>query len=93
MFCRSLAIGLLLLVPIAVNAQDKTERYAFFFIVELQNFYIDFIADIEDFRGMLYATPRHVSNVQKSIHPTEVNERTVISDVLDHAFNNRTLFH
>ena len=41
---------------------------------------------------MVDAAPCHVGHMQKTINAAEVNERTVIGDVLDDAFNDLTLF-
>ncbi len=41
---------------------------------------------------MVDAAPCHVGDVQQAVDAAEVNERTVIGDVLDDAFNNLTLF-
>jgi hypothetical protein len=41
---------------------------------------------------MVDAAPCHVGNVQEAVDAAEVNERTVIGDVLDNAFNNLTFF-
>ncbi len=39
---------------------------------------------------MTHTTPCHVGNVQKTVDTTQVDKRTVIGDVLDDTFNNRT---
>ena len=42
--------------------------------------------------GWLTAAPGHVGDVQQAVNAAEVNERTVIGDVLDDAFDHLALF-
>ena len=63
----------------------EAQRYARTLAIELQDAHIDFGADLHDFRRMLDALPRHVGDVQQAIDAAEVDERTVIGEVLDHA--------
>ena len=48
----------------------------------------DGLADLQRFRGMVDAAPRDVGDVQQAIDATEIDERAVIGDVLDHALEN-----
>src|SRR3546814_9816703 len=41
---------------------------------------------------MVDATPSHVGDVQQAVNAAEVNERTVIGDVLDDAVDNLAFF-
>ena len=41
---------------------------------------------------MVYAAPGHVGDMQQAIDAAEVDERTVVGDVLDHAFDHLALF-
>src|SRR5690554_2682417 len=54
--------------------------------VELQNFYIDFVAHIDDFARVLDALPSHIGNVQQTIHTAQVDEGAVVGEVLDDTF-------
>jgi len=38
---------------------------------------------------MLDALPRHVGDVEQPVDAAEVDERTVVGEVLDHAFDDR----
>ncbi|MCY1301490.1 hypothetical protein D9M70_511040 [compost metagenome] len=62
------------------------------FLVDTDDLHLDGLADGEDFRRMVDAAPCHVGNVQEAVDAAQVNERTVIGDVLDNAFNNLTFF-
>ncbi len=61
------------------------ERHAFGRLVVLQNNDIDLIVDLEEFRRVTDAAPRHVRDVQQTVDAAEVDERAVVGDVLDHA--------
>ena len=47
---------------------------------------------LQDFRRMVDAAPCHVGDVQQAVDAAEVDERTVIGDVLDHALDDLALF-
>ncbi len=68
------------------------ERDAVGFLVDADDLNLDRLTDVQDFRRMVDAAPCHVGDVQQAVDAAEVNERTVIGDVLDDAFNNLTLF-
>ena len=55
--------------------------------VELQHFNSDFIANIDDFAWVLNAFPSHVSDVQQAVYAAQINECTVVSEVLNDTFN------
>lgn len=62
------------------------------FLVDADDLHLDRLADGEDFRRMVDAAPCHVGHVQETVNAAEVDERTVIGDVLDDAFNDLTFF-
>ncbi len=62
------------------------------FLVDADDLHLDRLADGEDFRRMVDAAPCHVGNVQETVDAAEIDERTVIGDVLDDAFNDLTFF-
>src|SRR5690606_8773217 len=68
------------------------ERDAVGFLIDADDLNLDRLADGQDFRRMVDATPGHVGDVQQAVDAAEVNERTVIGDVLDDAVNNLTFF-
>lgn len=65
------------------QAQGYTSTLA----VELQHFNSDFIANIDDFAWVLNAFPSHVSDVQQAVYAAQINECTVVSEVLNDTFN------
>ncbi len=65
----------------------QTQRYAVALAIELQNLDVDLVANVDDFRRMLDALPGHVGDVQQTIDATQVNERTVVGEVLDDTFD------
>jgi len=58
--------------------------------VDLDDLNLDGLADRQDLRRVVDATPSHVGDVQEAVHAAEVNERTVFGDVLDHAVDDLT---
>ena len=67
----------------AVSGRGYTSTLA----VELQHFNSDFIANIDDFAWVLNAFPSHVSDVQQAVYAAQINECTVVSEVLNDTFN------
>jgi hypothetical protein len=53
--------------------------------IELQNAHIDLVANFDDLGRVLDALPRHVRDVQQAVDAAEVDERTVVGEVLDRA--------
>ncbi len=65
----------------------QAERNALTLAVELENAYIDLLADLDDFRGMLDALPRHVRDVEQAVDAAQVDECAVVGEVLDDALD------
>ncbi len=65
------------------QAQGNTGTLA----VELQHFNSDFVANVHDFARMLNAFPCHISDVQQAVYAAQINECTVVSEVLNDTFN------
>ena len=63
------------------------QRDAVFLLVELEHLGGDFLADLQHFRRMTDTAPGHVGDVQQTIDATQIDERTVVGDVLDHALD------
>src|SRR4029079_6877659 len=59
--------------------------------VETQHADFELIADVDDFGRMTHALPRHVGDVQQAVDAGEVDDRTVIGEVLDDALDDRVL--
>ncbi len=67
----------------------QAQADALAFAIELEDAHFDLVADVDDFRRVLDALPRHVGDVQQAIDAAEVDERAVIGEVLDHALDDR----
>ncbi len=65
----------------------QAQRYTVALAVELQNLDIDLVANVDDLRRMLDTLPGHVGDVQQTIDAAQVNERTVVGEVLDDTFD------
>lgn len=63
----------------------EAEGNTLFFLVHVQNDDIDGLADVEEFGRVIDAAPRHVGDVEKSVHALEIDEGTEVGDVLDRA--------
>src|SRR5579863_7002111 len=59
------------------------------FAVELEHLDVDLLADGHHLRRMLDALPRHVGDVQQAVDATQIDERAVLGEVLDHALDDR----
>ena len=66
------------------------EGNAFVVRRELEDFDLDFVADLNDFVRMIDTAPAHVGDVEETVDAAEVNECTVFGDVLDDAVENGT---
>src|SRR5690606_41452920 len=55
--------------------------------VELQDLDIDLVANVDDLGRVLDALPSHVGDVQQAVYAAQVNERTVVGEVLDDTFD------
>lgn len=64
------------------------ERDAVGFLVDADDLNLDLLADVQDLRRMVDAAPCHVGDVQQAVDAAEVDERTVIGDVLDDTLDN-----
>src|SRR4029078_351084 len=67
-------------------------RDAVGFLVDADDLHLDRLTDVWDFGRMLAAAPCHVGEVQQAVDAAEVDERTVVGDVLDDAFDNLAFF-
>src|SRR5690606_8175747 len=68
------------------------EADAVAFVVDANDLDLDGLADREHFGRVVNTTPGDICDVQQAVNAAEINERTVIGDVLDHAVNNLALF-
>src|SRR6202012_795030 len=79
-------------LPRIVEQMLHAERDAGGFEVDLDDLYLHRLADGQNLGRMVDATPRDIGDVQQAVDAAEVNERTVIGDVLDDAVDHLTLF-
>ena len=62
----------------------ETERDSFAVPVDVEDLDLDRLSDVADFRRMSDPAPRHVGDVEKAVHPAEIDEGAEVRDVLDH---------
>ena len=62
------------------------ERDALRLRVEADDLHLDVLADLQRLGRMVDAPPRDVGDVQQAVDAAEIDERAVVGDVLDHAF-------
>src|SRR6185312_3661140 len=67
----------------------QAQRDAVALAIELQHAHVELVADVDDFGRVTHALPRHVGDVQQAVDAAEVDERTVIGEVLDDALDDR----
>src|SRR5262249_20656924 len=79
-------------LPRIVKQLLHAERDAMRLVVDLDDLDLHGLADGQDLGRMVDATPRDVGDVQEAVDAAEVDERTVIGDVLDDAVDHLTLF-
>ena len=71
------------ILPRIIAKLLDAQRYALALTIELQDLDVDFVARLHNFGRMLDALPGHVGDVQQSVDATEVDECTVVGEVLD----------
>src|SRR5690606_9846200 len=67
----------------------QPERHTLALAVEFQDLDLELLTDVHDLRRMLHALPRHVGDVQQAVDAAEIDERTVVGQVLDDALQHR----
>lgn len=70
----------------------EAKRYAILVLVIFENLDLNFLTDLNGFRGMSDTLPCHVSNVKQTINPAKVNKRTIICEVFNHTLNDGAFF-
>src|SRR5688500_3665741 len=63
----------------------EAERDALTLPIDVENLDLQLAPDLHHLRGVRDAPPRHVGDVQQAVDATEIDERTEVGDVLDHA--------
>src|SRR5690606_16485254 len=59
--------------------------------VVLEDLDRDLVADVEDLGRMVHPAPAHVGDVEEAVDAAQIDERTVLGDVLDRAGDDLTL--
>ena len=79
-------------LPRIVQQLLHAERDAVRLVVDLDDLHLDGLADRQHFARVIDAPPGDVGDVQQAVDAAEVDERTVVGDVLDDAVDDLTLF-
>src|SRR5206468_6343310 len=79
-------------LPRIVQQLLHAERNAVGLVVDLDDLDLHGLADGEHFGRVVDPAPGDIGDVEQAIDAAEVNERTVIGDVLDHAVDHLTFF-
>ncbi len=70
----------------------QTESDSLLLLVEVENYDLDLLIKFNNFLWVVYAAPREVSDVDETVNTAEVNEYTIVGDVLDCSFENLAFF-
>ena len=73
--------------PRIVGVLLETEADTLAIGIVLQHLDVDRLAHVEHLRGVVDPRPRHVGDVKQPVDAAQIDERAVIGDVLDHAFD------
>src|SRR3954453_12821107 len=79
-------------VPRIVQQLLHAERDAVGFVVDLDDLHLHGLADGQNLGRVIDPAPGDVGDMQQAVDAAEVDERTIIGDVLDHAVDDLTLF-
>src|SRR5581483_770840 len=79
-------------LPRIVEQLLHAERDAVRLVIDLDDLHLHLLTDIEHFGRVIDAPPGNVGDVQQAVDAAEVDERTVVGDVLDHAVDDLTFF-
>jgi len=67
----------------------QAQRNARALAIEFQDPHVDLIADLDDFGRMLDALPGHVGDMQQTVDAAQIDESTVIREILHRAAHHR----
>ena len=70
----------------------ETESDSLLLLVEVEDNNFNLLIEFNNFLRVVYAAPREVCDVDKTVDTTEVNEYTIVGDVLDCSFENLAFF-
>ena len=74
------------------NQLFETEGDLLVFFIYVQYIDIDFIADVEDFGGMVHSVPSHLRNMKQTVYAIEIDESTEVGDSLNGTAANLIFF-
>src|SRR6185295_12811579 len=77
-------------LPRIIEQLFHTERNTMRLVVDLDDFHLHLLPDIEHFGRVIDAAPRDIGDVQQTVDAAQIDERTVIGDVLDDAVDDLT---
>src|SRR3546814_15014741 len=60
--------------------------------VDADDLHLDRVTDVDDFARVVDALVAHVGDMEQAVDAAEVDERTIIGDVLDRAFDDMAFF-
>src|SRR5216684_1194903 len=63
----------------------ESQRDPLLVLVELQHFYLDLVADVDQVAGMGQTSPRHIGDVQQAVDSAQVHESAVLGQILHHS--------
>src|SRR5215475_4865930 len=79
-------------LPRIIEQLFHAKRNAVGLVIDLDDLDLHLLADVEHFGRMIDAAPGDVGHVQQSVDAAEINERTVVGDVLHDAVDDLTFF-
>ena len=69
----------------------QTQSDAVLLLIEVENNHVELLLGLNDVSGIVNTTPRQVGDVNQTVHATQVDEHTVVGDVLDGTLEYLTL--
>ena len=69
----------------------QTQSDAVLLLIEVEDHHVELLLGLNDVGGIVYATPRQIGDVNQTVHATQVDEHTVVGDVLDGTLEYLTL--
>ncbi len=79
-------------LPRIVKQLLHAERDAVRLVVDLDDLDLHLLADVEHLGRVIDPPPSNISDVQQTVDPAEIDERTVVGDVFDDAVDDLALF-
>ena len=70
----------------------QTECDTFLCVVEIENYDIEFLIEVNDLFGMVHTAPTQIGDVNQTVYAAQIDEYTVRGDVFDRTFENLSFF-